>query len=1001
MSRARATTVGLTRPTGLSPGAGALVGAWFVTLAIARLTGAAAVVVVLGAGVVGLVWATFAGWFRLRWFQLHDLTTVTSTTVGEPFAVTARCPNERVGCSDVLVRISDRGTEVASGRLPNGRFAERGVFISRGVVDRVRVSARSAGRPGLVWWERRSVVDIEPVVVAPRPAGPGARIEIVTGANGGETTGSSGSHDGDVDGIRPWRDGDTERSVHWPTSLRTGDLVVLDHHRSADTRWIVRIDGDADDHDEQAGRARWALDEGRRRGVRTSAAVGAEVPVEIADADAAARWTATCNPDPSATRLRRLPRARPEAGLPLAPTARWATAAATFAALTLLVGAIGSSSLTIALLAVGTAVGAAVTARVGRSGGELPTFVRLIVALAALGGVAAIAAGSGSVSGLLAVLRGPLPEFLMLLVVLHGFECTDRRTARVALAISAVVASYAAGLRVDSQLGWWLAGWGTCFLAATLLTAHDDREVLGALRSGAGIRVVRPSAGRLTHSAFGLALGVLATVMLLSVVPVPTGPATLTLPAFIDEARAVDAPGVLARTDGSIAERGDPGDGTRGALSTLGGYPGFSESLDTSMRGDFGNDVVMRVRAAEPDFWRGQTFADFDGRFWHADSNLGARDDGPNIGVAHAVGDPRALGVASSRFVQTYFVEFDQPNVVFAAYRPTRVIFDGAVWRRPDGALRSDVVLTDGAVYTVVSERPEVTVESLHSQGDVAARLAARPPDEVRRYTEVPPSTTQRTRELATALAAPTDTTYDMVRAFESWIAANVVYDLDAPTPEAGVDAVDDFLFSSRRGFCEQIASALAVMLRTQGVPARLATGYLPGERDRLSGVWKVRASDAHAWVEVWFPDSGWQAFDPTADVPFGGEVDAGSVGGELAEAISQAAADNAVALAGLVLGVAVAIGVARAARIVVRRRRRGRWGLLQDRLERAAAARGIDTICSNPEIARRWAATDPRHAEQVRDLAVILDRVTFDPTWTDKDEVYETAGGLSEQLNV
>jgi hypothetical protein len=239
------------------------------------------------------------------------------------------------------------------------------------------------------------------------------------------------------------------------------------------------------------------------------------------------------------------------------------------------------------------------------------------------------------------------------------------------------------------------------------------------------------------------------------------------------------------------------------------------------------------------------------------------------------------------------------------------------------------------------------------------------------------------------------------VRAFEAWIGTNVVYDLDAPTPAAGVDAVDDFLFTSQRGFCEQIASALTVMLRTQGVPARLATGYLPGERDRLSGVWKVRASDAHAWVEVWFPSSGWQAFDPTAQVPLGGEVDAGSVGGDLAGALGSAAADNAVALTVLVVGIAAVFGIARVTRVVVHRRRRGRWGLLQDRLERAATARGIDTTCSNPEIARRWAVTDPRQAEQVRDLAIILDRVTFDPTWTDKDDIYETAGGLSEQLNV
>ena len=82
-------------------------------------------------------------------------------------------------------------------------------------------------------------------------------------------------------------------------------------------------------------------------------------------------------------------------------------------------------------------------------------------------------------------------------------------------------------------------------------------------------------------------------------------------------------------------------------------------------------------------------------------------------------------------------------------------------------------------------------------------------------------------------------------------------------------------------------------------------------------------------------------------------------------------------------------------------RRRRGRWGLLQDRLSRAAAARGIDNTCSNPELARRWAVTDPSRAENVRDLAIILDRVVFDPTWTDSDDAYETAAGLGERLDL
>jgi transglutaminase-like putative cysteine protease len=1019
MPRARATAVGLTRPAGLSPGAGALVGAWGVALAIARLTGAAAVVILLGAGIVGLVWAAVAGWFRLRGFELRELTTVASATVGDTVEVTARGPAGRSGGSDLILSVADRGTVVASGPLLRGRFDGRGVFERRGLVDGFDVSARSAGRPGLVWWERRAFIAVEPVVVAPRPAGPGARIEIVTGPQGAGSTGPSGAHDGDVDGIRPWRDGDSERSVHWPTSLRTGDLVVHDRHRSADACWIVRAERSSGDDDEEAGRARWALDEGRRRGARTAAAVGDEEPVDIPDADAAARWSATCIPEHSPADSGRRTRVAVEAGLPLTPVARWATAAATFTALALLVGAIGSSSLTIALLAGGTAAGAAVTARVARRGGELPMLGRLVVVLAALGGVGAIAVGSGSLSGLLAVLRGPLPQFLMLLVVLHGFECTDRRTARVSLAISGVVAAYAAGLRVDGRLGWWLAGWGACFLSAIVLVGRGDRQPGGSRRRARAALARRVDLGSVGRPSGGLIAGALATLLLLAFVPVPSGPATLTLPAFIGESRVVDASGVLARTDGSIAERGDPGDGTRGALSALGGYPGFAESLDTSIRGDFGTDVVMRVRASEPDFWRGQTFVDFDGRFWYADSDLGQADDGPDIRVPRALGDPEWMSVPTSRFVQTYFVEVDQPNVVFAAYRPTRVIFDGAVWRRPDGALRSDVVLTAGAVYTVVSERPEVTTESLRAQGDVAERVAAMrangeradPPEQVfrpdldagslLRYLEVPASTTERTRALASALAAKTDTTFDLVREIEAWIGANVVYDLDAPTPPDGVDAVDDFLFSSRRGFCEQIASALTVMLRTQGVPARLATGYLPGERDRLSGVWKVRASDAHAWVEVWFPESGWQAFDPTASVPFGGEVDAGSVGGDMAAALGSAVADNTVALTGLVVVTAAALGVAHIVRLVLYRRRRGRWGLLQDRLRSAATARGIDTTCSNPEIARRWAIGDPRHADQARDLAMILDRVEFDPSWTDTDDIYETAGGLSEQLDI
>jgi hypothetical protein len=94
------------------------------------------------------------------------------------------------------------------------------------------------------------------------------------------------------------------------------------------------------------------------------------------------------------------------------------------------------------------------------------------------------------------------------------------------------------------------------------------------------------------------------------------------------------------------------------------------------------------------------------------------------------------------------------------------------------------------------------------------------------------------------------------------------VYDLTVPREPARVDAVDHFLFDTRRGFCEHIASAMAVLLRAEGIPTRVVTGYGPGERNPFTGYYEVRYSDAHAWIEVYYPQVGWVPYDPTFGVP-------------------------------------------------------------------------------------------------------------------------------------
>jgi transglutaminase-like putative cysteine protease len=482
----------------------------------------------------------------------------------------------------------------------------------------------------------------------------------------------------------------------------------------------------------------------------------------------------------------------------------------------------------------------------------------------------------------------------------------------------------------------------------------------------------------------------IGTLALLSVIPIPDGPASLGLPALSPDDAPVASPGALASPDGSPAPPGDDVGDDRGSIGPVVGYPGFTESLDTSVRGDLGDEIVMRVRAPEPAFWRGQTFSEFDGRVWTVSPDTGPRRDGPIIDVPPTIGDASAAQVPTEELTQTYYVETALPNVVFAAARPRQVVFDGSLWTRPDGALRSDVVLASGSVYTVVSERVAVTADLLRAQGDLGEfyeefRNAA---GDDQRFLEpflaLPESTTQRTIDLAADLRA--GSTYDTILAYERWLGANTEYDLDAPVPTG--DAVDDFLFESQRGFCEQIASTLTIMLRSQGVPARLATGYVAGERDRVSGVWKVRASDAHAWVEVWFPLTGWQAFDPTAAVPLAGEVDAGTVGGDLARAAVSSIASHRVELAGLAVAAMAVWALSSAFTRWRHRRRRGRWGLLQDRF--AALPVFPDPTptdrLTNP---RRAALVDASGSRLAAGVAATLDRVAFDPAWVDDDEVF------------
>ncbi len=305
-------------------------------------------------------------------------------------------------------------------------------------------------------------------------------------------------------------------------------------------------------------------------------------------------------------------------------------------------------------------------------------------------------------------------------------------------------------------------------------------------------------------------------------------------------------------------------------------YWGFTDQMDTAARGDLGDEVVMRVQADAPSFWRGQSFDTWDGRVWRRSerSSVVARSLSASADGITSVG--ARGGVVGEVITQTFTLEQDGSDVVFGA--PDIVSIDHPVDRFVqfgDDSIRAPIDLAGGSQYTVVSERPFVTPELLRDADPLTRTL---PDAIIDQYLpgqdgaeNASVEATPKVRDLALRITAGAPTAYDKIRALEEWMGRNIVYDTNIPTLPPGADAVEHLLFVDKVGFCEQIGSALAVMARSLGIPARLAVGYVPNEFDRFRGTWTVRGRDAHSWTEIYFPGVGWQGFDPTAEVPLSG----------------------------------------------------------------------------------------------------------------------------------
>ncbi len=132
------------------------------------------------------------------------------------------------------------------------------------------------------------------------------------------------------------------------------------------------------------------------------------------------------------------------------------------------------------------------------------------------------------------------------------------------------------------------------------------------------------------------------------------------------------------------------------------------------------------------------------------------------------------------------------------------------------------------------------------------------------RYLQVPDEITDRTLGLAAAITEGLESPYDKAIAVTSWLRKNIEYSRVTDSPPEDVEPIDWFLFDYQIGYCNFYASAEVIMLRSLGIPARLAAGYARGEYNPSNGLYQVEGEDSHSWPEVYFPGYGWVEFEPT-----------------------------------------------------------------------------------------------------------------------------------------
>lgn len=273
---------------------------------------------------------------------------------------------------------------------------------------------------------------------------------------------------------------------------------------------------------------------------------------------------------------------------------------------------------------------------------------------------------------------------------------------------------------------------------------------------------------------------------------------------------------------------------------------GFSEKVDFGSFGEVKLDhtIIMRIElskeTAEPLYWRGITLDYFDGTSWQSTiKNKNRIYKDKDVFIVRPFSNENAI-------IQKIFLEPLDSDVIFGLGAISGVEIESR-------ALYSD---NAGSIFT-----PEKSPRRLH----YTAYSTFDKPDSGSRnpkYLQLP-SGNEKIKELTKKVVLGANTSMEMASRIENHLKTNYRYSLTTSPPTSDISPVEDFLFVSKQGYCEHYATSMVLMLRTIGIPSRIVTGFIGGEKNAFGGYISVRQSDAHSWVEAVI-DGRWERFDPT-----------------------------------------------------------------------------------------------------------------------------------------